>query len=271
MLLASLTDVNSEANTSNEHESGEEGEIMEGDVTAVVQEAGEVVEYASAVHPSNQLLLQFDQVLTQRLLVFFASWLQLPSVQKWDNDRMENMYSWIFSLLSRLEKPLYMDASATVRDIYRYLCIQRGGLAERAISQAAGALTSEDSGPPPKRTRENLTNGNGIITGIDQLCPNVQKALAFQNTVIVICGKYFGQEEAEGDIVTSACSVSEGNDNGNVEEKKKKKTSPVVVPDLSAKYPTLVPDEDLYISDKNDNATVQEDLYKMDTDGHGDY
>lgn len=84
MLLASLdADYLPDANdnvitvkgTNNE---GEEGEIEETKEDQSFPQP-EVIEYASAVPPSNQLLLQLDQVLTQRLLSFFANWLKFPS------------------------------------------------------------------------------------------------------------------------------------------------------------------------------------------------
>lgn len=194
MLLASLVDAQKESDDNVEYLNieSEEGEVIE-----KISE----VEYESAVKPSNQLLLQFDQVLTQRLLGFLASWLQFPFFQNWcrefdcsgkaENDlcpACENIFLWLFSLLSRLEKPLYMDAAATVRDIYRRLCIQRADMIENFLSER-GHECIEGGVGPSKRTRDSSED-------VNELPERIQKALALQNTLIVICGKYFGQEEA---------------------------------------------------------------------------
>ena len=236
----------------------EEGEIVEESTEEVATVS---VEYASAVHPSNQLLLQFDQVLTQRLLAFFANWLQFPSLQMWHIEDIANaddsksyapssekMCSWIFSLMSRLEKPLYMDASATVRDIYRHLCIQRAELARKASNQYEAGFDTHQSeeellSPATKRSRE---VSRSAITSVGQLPVKVQKVLAILNTVITICGKYFGQEEVQvvetPECISDNCS---GVDNNNSEAVKRN--------DLAAKYSTLVPDEDLYNVDVDNN------------------
>ena len=162
-----------------------------------------VIEYASGELPCNKLLLQFDQVLTQRLLGFLSNWLKFPFLQKWyiglppGNDESEypsgeKIYSWIFALLSRLEKPLYMDASATVRDIYRSLSIQRNEMADYVLSQVHENSKNIENAGPAKRSRD---CSKDLDLKISTLPDNIRKALALQNTVIAICGRYFGQEE----------------------------------------------------------------------------
>jgi hypothetical protein len=267
VLLASLVTVTEEESSEYEHgseekESKEEGEIVEEDAPPAV------IEYASGVHPSNQLLLQFDQVLTQRLLAFFSNWLKLPSTKIWNNiseydgsttQSGGKMYSWIFALLSRLEKPLYMDASATVRDIYRHLCIQRVELANQAalLGQGGQSLPRGEENnnlSPTKRTRDNTSSSSSssssslpstdastgagvspsaaVSVSVAQLPEKTQQALAVLNTVIVICGKYFGQEELV-DFIPS-CS-------GNGDKDKHDDNN-----DEPDKYSSLVPDADLY-------------------------
>lgn len=187
--------------------------------------------------------------------------------------------SWVFSLLSRLEKPLYRDASATVRDIYRQLCILRMDLAERVPSlheaetetetvttsetrsQVGGPICPGASGPT-KRRREHSADSGDSITDVSQLSARVQETLAVLNTVIVISGKYFGQEEnicVRKEEVSSAMTAD---------------VAAPVASDLvtrgSAKYTTLVPDEDLYGGAcRSDDRGA--DSYNLDDVGEGDY
>jgi hypothetical protein len=262
MLLASLVEAEKEEEIEGEkkvdrEEVQEDGEILEEPEVVVV-------EYASGVQPSNRLLLQFDQVLTQRLLAFFASWIQFPALKVWktcgdgeiEEGEVSNQYggkiaySWIFSLLSRLEKPLYMDASATVRDLYRHLCIQRVELADKVLAEVVSAPDSECGGPT-KRTREKSSSS---LTDISQLSPSTQKSVAILNTVITICGKYFGQQEITHDTTqdTHHELASNNVDNNltaaddNMDEIKRKEEIKRYFAEMSAKYPTLVRDEDLY-------------------------
>eukprot|EP00603_Paraphysomonas_imperforata_P010621 CAMPEP_0114451594 /NCGR_PEP_ID=MMETSP0104-20121206/1066_1 /TAXON_ID=37642 ORGANISM="Paraphysomonas imperforata, Strain PA2" /NCGR_SAMPLE_ID=MMETSP0104 /ASSEMBLY_ACC=CAM_ASM_000202 /LENGTH=483 /DNA_ID=CAMNT_0001623791 /DNA_START=1 /DNA_END=1452 /DNA_ORIENTATION=+ len=287
MLLASLVEVEVETepptSTAMElNENEEDGELKEETDKKEGEKEPAVVEYLSRVPPSNQLLLQFDQVLTQRLLGFFASWIQLPALKIWnicDNSGEDEegevinqyggefAYSWIFSLLSRLEKPLYMDASATVRDLYRHLCIQRVELADRALA-VAGIAASQGSGclGPSKRTRESSTC---TVSDIAELPESTQKSLAVLNTVIVICGKYFGQQEADDIPILEAMNEEknvkdDNNEEINNEEEQKLENGDRVDEDnrrreeikeyfasMAAKYPTLVRDDELYNGSMN--------------------
>lgn len=102
------------------------------------------------VAPTLTLLLQFDHVLIQRLLATHTDWLcardlTLPRAQ------------WLYCLLARLEKPLYQDAAAVVRQLYRRCCELRA-----ALSTEAGTFAQD---------------------------------LAALNVLVCIAGAYFGQGE----------------------------------------------------------------------------
>ncbi len=71
-----------------------------------------------------------------------------------------NRGMWLYALLSRLEKPLYRDTVAHLRQLLRVCCHQRRLLAEDA-----------------------------------NLAANEHCRLADLNTIISICGLYFGQSE----------------------------------------------------------------------------
>ena len=112
-------------------------------------------EGAKCHQPTTAILLQFDQVLTQRLLTLHCSWLQ-------DSNIDEVRGQWIYGLLARLEKPLYQDAAAIVRSLYRRCCELR-------------ACVDED--------------GDTFDTDIAAL-----------NVLISITGTYFRQADSIGDL-----------------------------------------------------------------------
>ncbi|TDH68940.1 hypothetical protein CCR75_000968 [Bremia lactucae] len=68
----------------------------------------------SATLPHLRLLLQFDQVLTRRLLDYHAAWL---------SDDMTSLSRaqavWIYALLARLDKPVQATVAATIQQILR--------------------------------------------------------------------------------------------------------------------------------------------------------
>jgi len=78
---------------------------------------------AKCHQPTTAILLQFDQVLTQRLLTLHCDWLQ-------DSNIDEGRGQWLYGLLARLEKPLYQDAAAVVRSLYRRSCELRACIDE---------------------------------------------------------------------------------------------------------------------------------------------
>lgn len=72
-----------------------------------------------AVRPVVSLLLQFDQVLTQRVLSYLISWLD-------ESDRLNVECSqWLYAMLARIEKPLHRDTVAAIRQLYRKCCVLR--------------------------------------------------------------------------------------------------------------------------------------------------
>lgn len=63
--------------------------------------------------PHLRLLLQFDQVLTRRLLEYHAGW--LDSVESLSRARAV----WVYALLARLDKPVHAEVAATIRQLLR--------------------------------------------------------------------------------------------------------------------------------------------------------
>ncbi|CAM9505122.1 unnamed protein product [Ectocarpus sp. 8 AP-2014] len=68
--------------------------------------------------PTMRLAMQFDQVLTQKVLAFHADWLR-------DHLLSRARAVWIYTLLACLEKPLGSETAALVREILRRCCSQR--------------------------------------------------------------------------------------------------------------------------------------------------
>ncbi|KAG7392241.1 gem (nuclear organelle) associated protein 2 [Phytophthora pseudosyringae] len=69
----------------------------------------------SATPPHLRLLLQFDQVLTRRLLDHHAAWIGDEDVGQVSRARAV----WIYALLARLDKPVHASVAATIRQILR--------------------------------------------------------------------------------------------------------------------------------------------------------
>lgn len=70
------------------------------------------------VSPDSEVLLQFDQVLTQKLLGYQVDWLENSLVTP-------QHAKWVYGLLARLEKPLHRDSVAVIRQLYRRCCYLR--------------------------------------------------------------------------------------------------------------------------------------------------
>ncbi|KAF1333544.1 Gem-associated protein 2, partial [Globisporangium splendens] len=64
--------------------------------------------------PHLRLLLQFDQVLTRRLLAYHTDWLEEEGVLL---SRARAV--WIYALLARLDKPVHAGVAATIRQLLR--------------------------------------------------------------------------------------------------------------------------------------------------------
>jgi hypothetical protein len=112
---------------------------------------------AEDVPPSTTLLLQLDQVLTQRVLGYHVDWLQ-------DRALTSGSGQWIYGLLSRLEKPVAQATVAVIRQLYRRCCALRCTLAaQHSFGEASSSFEAD---------------------------------LAALNILISISGAYFGQGEA---------------------------------------------------------------------------
>jgi hypothetical protein len=127
--------------------------------------------------------LQFDQVLTQRLLGYHIDWLCSAVAMEEDardytssssrartrsrgGPALSELQSqWLYSLLSRLQKPLHSDMTAAIRALYRTCCQLRyeSAIQSQSLSGAEGYEGEEE--------------------------------LARLNIMIAICGSYFGQSE----------------------------------------------------------------------------
>jgi len=73
------------------------------------------------VIPTASLLLQIDQVVTQKLLAYHAEWLEERSLSIARG-------KWIYSILAKIDKPLHQDIAAFIRQIYRRCSILRSNL-----------------------------------------------------------------------------------------------------------------------------------------------
>jgi hypothetical protein len=144
--------------------------IDAGDVCDEESEEENVPTYLINVPPSMSLLLQFDQVLTQKILGYLVGHFRNSTFNPTSHG------TWMYSLLARLEKPLHQDTAALVRDLYRLCCQHRDKLSK-------------------------LDTGNS------------DEALAAVNTLVVICGSYFGQGE---DFVSSVSFSEDDADEGFV-------------------------------------------------------
>uniref|UniRef100_M4C4K0 Gem-associated protein 2 n=1 Tax=Hyaloperonospora arabidopsidis (strain Emoy2) TaxID=559515 RepID=M4C4K0_HYAAE len=67
-----------------------------------------------ATPPHLRLLLQFDQVLTRKLLDYHAAWL---SEEMTSLSRARAV--WMYALMARLDKPVHAAVAATIRQILR--------------------------------------------------------------------------------------------------------------------------------------------------------
>ena len=119
--------------------------------------------------PTTPLLLQFDQVLTQHLISMHCNWLAAIPTSSSGRAAMthtsmllEERCQWLYGLLARLEKPIYHEAAAVLRRLFRCCCALRASLDESHI--------------------------------------NFNSDLASLNLLILISGTYFGQSESNSNI-----------------------------------------------------------------------
>lgn len=85
--------------------------------------------------PHLRLLLQFDQVLTRRLIEHHTDWLVNDAVPL---SRARAV--WIYALLARLDKPVHAGVAATIRQLLRRCWQMRNALQETVEPQALRSL-----------------------------------------------------------------------------------------------------------------------------------
>jgi len=79
--------------------------------------------HPEGVAPSLSLILQFDQVLTQKLLGYWVDLLEVLPMNR-------QASGWIYALLSKIQWPLHRDTAAMLRAILRLCCKQRAQVQE---------------------------------------------------------------------------------------------------------------------------------------------
>ncbi|CAH0369404.1 unnamed protein product [Pelagomonas calceolata] len=93
----------------------------------------ETVETPQGTLPSVRLLLQFDFVMTQRLVAMHVRWLDSCALS-------HNRALWLYALLARLHKPLHRDTCAVLRQLVKRLLALRDSCDEPAALNALLAL-----------------------------------------------------------------------------------------------------------------------------------
>ena len=86
---------------------------------------------------------------------------------------------WIYSLLARLEKPVFQDTAAVLRSLYRRCCEQRAALAILAPNDSEDSVECTEVEDP-----DNI--------------------LAALNLMIALTGQYFGQGENATPVIVNA-------------------------------------------------------------------
>ena len=76
-----------------------------------------------------RLLLQFDFVMTQRLVAMHVRWLDACALS-------HNRALWLYALLARLHKPLHRDTCAVLRQLVKRLLVLRDATEEPAALSA---------------------------------------------------------------------------------------------------------------------------------------
>lgn len=106
--------------------------------------------------------------MTQRLLGYHIDWLAESAGSAGGTTFLTELRSqWLYSLLSRLEKPLHADMTAAIRLLYRTCCQMRAGRGGPAVDCM-------------------MDNSNRDFD---------EQEIARLNILISICGLYFGQGE----------------------------------------------------------------------------
>lgn len=100
-------------------EGGEIAVVLEDEKTS---KQSAIVEYKEWEGPENvtptiPLLLQFDQVMTQRLLAHHVNWMVHNGTRAFAHAKQG---AWLYALMARLEKPLYRDMASLLRSCFRF-------------------------------------------------------------------------------------------------------------------------------------------------------
>ena len=96
------------------------------------------VETPQGTLPSVRLLLQFDFVMTQRLVAMHVRWLDSCALS-------HNRALWLYALLARLHKPLHRDTCAVLRQLVKRLLVLRESTEGRLLLVLAGRYFDQAS------------------------------------------------------------------------------------------------------------------------------
>lgn len=170
--------------TNGDAEEGDEEEEESKEEDDAVAQSYPEWQGARGLTPTVPLILQLDQVLTQRLLIFLIHYLE-------DNTYLSSACAaWIYALLARVEKPLHRDTVAVLRQLYRKVSLLRFQYAS------------------------NLKDGMGNDSHSHSAGED-REYVARLNLLAVLTGYYFGQGEAYEHL---QCNGEEGMAISNDEE-----------------------------------------------------
>jgi len=96
------------------------------------------VETPQGTLPSVRLLLQFDFVMTQRLVAMHVRWLDSRALSR-------NRALWLYALLARLHKPLHRDTCAVLRQLVKRLLALPDSTEGRLLLVLAGRYFDQAS------------------------------------------------------------------------------------------------------------------------------
>jgi len=210
-VAAGMSSERGDAQEEQEEEEDENAAGMEEAIKEVWSNAAKSLQWTGAINvdPSNTMLLQFDQVLTQRVLIMHIDWLEVRMLTP-------KRARWIYGLLARVEKPLHREVISSIRQLYRRCCFLRHHL-------------KNPSGDSTGTHQENLpvtvdSGGGGEPTGTGSTCSKetFEADLAALNLVIAICGSYFGQgEEYDGTQLNKLAEMEQEEEEEEEEEEEK--------------------------------------------------
>lgn len=163
------------------------------------------------VKPAIPVLLQFDQVLTQKLLKYLIDYLENIPIYSFGTG------IWIYALLARIEKPIHRDMVASIRQLYRRCCELRNelcaSLPHRTIIPKKGSSTvtkltqslsteeEEDGEIMEEETPKEVEQEDDEVAE-EEGESEWKRQLAALNMLIAITGYYFGQGEHYQDFVS---------------------------------------------------------------------